>query len=367
MFPIIDRYVLRDLFGTFVAVAMILLLIVLSNRFVRYLGEVASGVLPAKTILALLGLKTVSYASLLLPLSMYLAILLTLGRMYRDSEIAALNACGVGTGRLYRPHFMAAVPLTALLVYMGLFLSPWSAELGYAMRAQAEKMSELATVNAGRFRESPSKELVFYVERVSPDQKEMKNVFIESWRRERPDLLTADTALQTVDEKTGERYLVLRDGYRYEGVPGAADFRIIRYQQQRVLLRPGESADVRYKRDATPTATLLRSRDPEDIAELQWRFSIPLSGLLLALLAVPLAHATPRQGRYGRLVLGVFIYITYVNLEGVAQVWVERGKTPAWIGVWWVHLLLVLLVIGLLVRQEGRFVLRRARPEAEPA
>lgn len=353
MFRVIDRYLFKEVFGAWLAVTAVLWLILVSNRLVRYFGEAAAGDLPADVIFTLIALKSVNYLVLLAPAALYLAVVFTVGRLYRDNEMAVLAACGVGPAQLYRPLLLAAVPLALGLAFMSLYVAPKTAALGYEIRDRAEREAETGILYAGRFQESREGERVFYVEEVSRDRRHMHNVFVHARMKDRFGVVASERAYQYTDPETGDRYVVLVDGYRYEGVPGGADFRIIRFEKHAVRVQARDAGAVRSKRDAVPTAELWASGRPGDMAELQWRFSVPVSTLLLAMLALPLGKTPPRQGRYGKLLAAVLVYIVYANLLVMCEVWLEKGILPAALGMWWVHGALIVLTGVLLVRQYG--------------
>lgn len=357
---IIDRYLVKEVAQTLLAVTVVLLLIVVSNRLVDYLADAAEGKLPGSVVFTLLGLKTVGYFGLLIPLALYLGIMLGLGRLYRDSEMAALAACGVGTARIYRALLILGLPLIAALAALSLYVSPKAAELSYEIQDRAKKMLELSVLSPGRFRESPDGRHILYIERLSEDRRSVRNVFAHTQTEEGAQgILSSEKAHQYVDPDTGDRFIVLVNGYRYEGVPGQADFRIVQFEKHAVRIEENARETVRYKHDARPTVALWKSSEPSDRAELQWRLSVPLSAALLAFLAVPLARVNPRQGRYGRLFVAIVVYVVYVNLLSVTQVWTERGAIPAFVGLWWVHALVAVLAVALLVRQAGLPWLRK--------
>lgn len=360
---LIERYLTGEVLRTLMGVLLVLLVIFLSNQLVRFLADAAAGKLPGNIILALLALNGIKYLILLVPLSLYLAILLVLGRLYRDSEMTALAACGVGGTRLYRPIFLLAVPLALAQGAMALWLVPATEAYEYELIARARQDMEITAVQPGRFQEGSAGRRVFYSEEIE-DGTRLHGVFIHL-RREggAAALLSADGGHLETDPRTGERYLVLTDGYRYEGTPGAGDFRMVQYDSHGLRLRPPElAAPAEPPMDTRPSAALWGAPEPAAAAELQWRLSMPLGVLTLALLAVPIGRVDPRSGRFGRLFVAVLIYVAYVNLLALAQTWTERSAIPAALGLWWVHGLVVLLSVGLLMRQYGGW-----RPRAASA
>lgn len=348
---IIDRYLLREILFTWLAVTVVLLVILISNRLVGYLADAAAGRIAGGVIFTLLGLKAVSALVMLLPLSLYLAMAFTLGRLHKDSEMAALAACGAGPARLYRPLFMVAVPMALGLSWLSFQGAPWAADLSYQLRDKAMKTAELSSLTAGRFKEVDQGARVFFIERLSEDRTLIENVFVQMRRADRLQLQSASSAHQYIDPVSGEQVVVMDNGYLYEGLPGKADFRIVHFARQTLRLPAEDGSNAPRKRDATPSLALLDSADRRDKAELHWRLAAPVSMLVLTLLVLPLGYATPREGRYGRLLAAVLVYIIYANLLGTANVWLERGSLPEVWGMWWVHALLLLLALGLLARR----------------
>jgi len=348
---IINRYLLREILLTWIAVTVVLLLILISNRLAGYLADAAAGRIDGAVIFTLLGLKAVSALVMLMPLSLYLAMAFTLGRLHKDSEMAALAACGVGPMRLYQPLFMMALPLSLALAWLSFQGAPWAADIGYQLRNQAMKTAEISSLAAGRFKEVDQGSRVFFVERLSDDRTQIENVFVQMRRADRLQLQSASSARQYLDPASGEQVVVLDNGYLYEGLPGKADFRIVHFARQTLRLPAEDSRNAPRKRDAASSMVLLASKDPADIAELHWRLAAPVSMLVLTLLVLPLGYASPREGRYGRLLAAVLVYIIYANLTSAANVWLDRGQLPVAWGMWWVHALVLLVALALLARR----------------
>lgn len=334
---IIQRYLYREILQGFAAVLSILLLIYVSNRFVRYLGEAASGSIASEAVLKLLALKLVGSLVLLLPLALFIAVMLGFGRMYRDSEIVALAASGVGIHRLGQSVLWLSLGFAAVAMVLSLYVSPRAAGMVQDVRAQAKEESEISGVYPGRFKEFGDGDQVVYVQDISSDRKQMENVFVQVRRGGRLNLLVAKSGYQTVDEVKGERFIVLVDGRRYEGSPGHADYIVTSFQKHAVRIEAPRRGAAYRELEALPSIALLRSNDPAHVAELQWRLSFPVSLVVLGMLAVPLSRTSPRQGKFGKLFVAVLIYFVYNNSIGIAQQLVERGELPPGIGVWSVH------------------------------
>lgn len=358
---ILDRYLAREAGQSWVAVTLVLLLVMLSNRFAYYLRYAASGELPANVLGWLVGLSTVRYLVYLIPASFLLAIMLSLGRLYRDNEMAAMGACGVGLKRLYRPFLAMAVVLAIVTGVLSLVSGPWAARKAEMVYERAKQEVKFTLFAPGGFRPLPDDRGVFYAEGLGENGTSLRNIFIRARDPQRPTVITAERGIQRIDADSGQRTFVLIDGYRVEGRPGQGAFRVMRFGEHGVRVgMPGlqyTSSD----RSEMSTAALLGSSDPRALAELQWRLSAPLSVLVLALLGVPLAHVQPRQGRYAKLLLGILLYVIYSNLLGLAQSWTGAGLIPPALGLWWVHVLFVILGLWLLLRRQGRAPLRRLR------
>ena len=349
---IIERYLFKELAGTLFAVTMVLFLIFVSSWFARLLGKVAAGSIQADVIFLLLSLKSIDALMILLPLSFYLAVLLAFGRLYKDSEMTAMLACGVSLTRITRLVFLMGLGFALVVASVSLYLAPWANSERHMLQEKMSSSSGLEAIAAGQFREMGDGDVVFYAERLSDDGKSMENIFIQVERQGNLNLIVAERGSQT-SESDGSRYLRLQNGHRYEGEPGQADFRIIKFREHKVLVKQPEAV---FKVDSVAAMSLLalwQSDKPRELAELQWRISMPLSAVLLALLAVFLSRSSPRQGRYAKLFLGILVYIIYSNLLGVAKTWVEKGKIDAFIGIWWVHLLLVIAIALLMVQHSG--------------
>ena len=338
MSTIVNRYIARESLAAWLAVTAVLLLIISSHRFARFLGEAAAGKLPGGAVFELLAYGSIGFLTVLVPVGFFLGLLMAFGRLYRDSEMTALIACGVGPRQLYRPVFALGVAVALLLSGLTLYAAPWAAEQALVSRRAAEKEAELGVFESGRFKSAQGGRAVFYAEDVDARTGQLQELFL-SQRRDNNEqaVVTARSGEQKVDPASGRRLLVLQDGIRYDGVPGQADYRVIRFEEHGVEIAPSAPNLATSKLDGVSTGALLAMDEPAATAELQWRISGPVMLLVLTFMAVPLSRTGPREGRYGRLVIGVLVYVAYSNLLGVARLGLERGQLPAWFGLWWVH------------------------------
>jgi len=350
---ILDRYIFREIALTWLGVTMILLMILLTNQFARVLGDVAKGKLPKNAAFDVIGLSAAQYLTVLVPIGLFLAVMLALGRLYRDSEMPAMMACRIGPSGVYRPLMWLLVPLAIGVAWLSIVGTPKALTSIDRISAEARREADLASIEPGRFTVFGPDEAVVYGESVSADGI-MENVFME--RRVDDDLVevvVAKRGEQRESDDHNARLLVLHEGRRYEGVPGTARFRVVEFAEHGIPYRLPSLEPTEPRPRAMSFASLRNSNAPEHIAERQWRMSVPISTILLALLAVPLARSRPREGRYGRIAIGLLVFIIYFNLLSAAKAWTEEATISPVLGLWWVHGCVLLFTLGLLALQNG--------------
>lgn len=363
---ILNRYIVRETGQTWVVVTTVLLLILVTNQFAQVLGDAASDKLPKDAVIIVMGLTSLQYLTILIPIGLFLSIMLALGRLYRDSEMSALMACGFGPSGLYRPLVLLALLLAGVVAWLALVVSPSAIRTVQGIAAQARQRVDLRVLESGRFISFAEDTAVMYAESVDKDGV-LRNIFVQRRQDDRVEVIVAKKAWQSDSEQDNIKVLRFADGRRYEGVPGNRKFRIVDFAEHGIPFEIPALGPIELEPESRPFSDLLGSSDPYDKAELQWRLSAPLSLLVLTVLAVPLSRSAPRQGRYGGLAAGVLLYIIYVDCLGAAKVWVEREAIPVYVGLWWVHLLFFCMALFLLARQFGYFnmLFGRARTEAD--
>jgi lipopolysaccharide export system permease protein len=345
MSSVLRRYLSLELLQYWLVITLVLWLILVAARFSLYLGQAASGQLPAAVVLWLLGLKSVAFFVFLLPLTLFLALLWLLGRLNRDYESLALAASGVGSSQLYRAITLPVVVATLLVAILSWYLVPRTAQQGYQLRTQVEQTVDIHALAPGRFHELRSGRWLLFAQRAGREAGTLEAVFVHVHHPERPQVLVAESARVEQFGAGGDQYLVLRNGQRYDGVPGQADYRVLNYEEYAVRIRTA-SAEPDKKWDAVATSLLWGDPDLQARAELQMRLSRPVTVLVLALIAVPLARFRPAMNRFYPLWMGVLVFTLYFNLLGTGQLWIEQGRIPGWLGLWWVHGLLLGLLAG---------------------
>lgn len=337
---IINRYLLKEVIYSWFAVTLVLWLIVVSNRLARYFAEAAAGDIPLEAVFMLIALKSVNYLSALLPLSLFLGILLALGRLYKDSEMIALSSCGVGMREIYRPILYLSFFAALFVAWMTLYLAPKTALIEQNQRVSAEKSMSIKGITAGRFHEFNRGNMIFFVGAMAGDDGYMQDLFIQNRSQGKIELITADQARMWYEPRNDADYLLMEKGYRYQGEPGVDGFKVMSFDSYAIKIDlPGNGKGVRNKLDTVASSRLWGSDRLADEAELQWRLSMPIAMMVLPFLALPLARVRPREGRYGRLLAAIVVFIVYYNLLGSSRIWLEKGVIPQWLGLWWVHLL----------------------------
>jgi lipopolysaccharide export system permease protein len=359
---IIFRYLAKEVFVTLISLTAILMLIFLSNQFVQYLNRAASGSIPGVIIMKLMVLELPNLMGLLLPLGFYMALLLAYGRLYAESEMTILRACGYGPKQLLKHSFIMAVFVTVLVGVLMIWVSPLiSVERAKLLRSSGVQ-TLIQIIMPGRFHAINAGKQVFYVQSVSRDHTKAEQVFLaKSSIKENNvqwDVLWADKAYAETDPGTSEKYIVLQDGKEYQGVPGHADYQVAEFADFKARLPHPTIRGLNEDLRTAPISSLwpLNNPDPEKGAELQWRLSIPLMVLTLTFIAVPLSRVNSRSGKYAKLLPAVIIYILYANFMFVARNATASGKIPLWIGMWWLHLLVVLIGLLLIWRNQVKLL-----------
>lgn len=343
---IFRRALLHELFGNAAAVFTVLLAISVSTLVIRLLGQAASGSLASEAVAAFLGFSALNYLPVLLSLTLFIAVLLTLTRCYRDNEMVVWFCSGLGLISFIRPVMAFTAPVALVVALLSLLLSPWALQKQNEYKRQIDSRDDMSSIAPGVFKESRHADRVFFVESMTGESNTVTNIFMQSTENQKQGVMFAQHGYQSV-AKNGDRYLVLLNGRRYEGQPGLPEFRIVEFERYGVRIEPYEAKLSAPSAKSLSLLELLRSRTSANIAELQWRVSLPLSAVLLALLAIPLSFVNPRAGRSMNLILALVAYLTYSNCLSIAQAWVAQGRLSPIYGMWLVHGVFI-VVLGVL-------------------
>jgi lipopolysaccharide export system permease protein len=341
---LLARYILREVVLAWLLVTGVLLVILLAYQLVGVLERAAANQFPPGVVLQLIWLGALQYLSILLPVGLLLGVVLAFGRLWADSEMAAALACGAGPANVYLPLVSLAALVAAALAWLTLVLAPQATEQALSLRLAAVRAGQFAPIAAGKFRIFGGGSVVLYAQGVNQDGI-LQNVFLERSSGPLVQVALAARARHSASADGSTQILTLYDGERFEGVPGSAEFRIVRFAEHVVPVQIPAVSDLVRNLEARPSALLARSADPEQRAELQWRIATPLMCLVLAVIAVPLARLRPRQGRFARVWVALLIFLLYSQLISVGKVMIARGTLPQFLGLWWTHAVVVALAL----------------------
>ena len=350
---IIARYLVKEITQTLFGVCLVLMLIGLSAQLVGLFAEVTAGNLSVDTVMMVLGLKSLRMLLVILPLSLYLAVLMTLSKLYQNNEMAAISACGISQFYVLRAVLSFAFLFSIVVGTFSLQLVPWANNLQQKIILDSENASDLEGMTAGRFKEISSGVGVMYVEDINQERSHMQNVFLQRQEKKQETVVRASRGHHMIDKSTGDRFMVLENGVRFEGRLGEEGYTVVEFKKHGVRIREKSDAKIHKKHTSVPTLQLIKNASPVYKAEFHSRFAPIFLCLLLAALAVPLSQTSPRQGRYARLGLGLVIYIVFTNLINVGKSWIIFSKVPPASGLWWVYAILLILVIFLFMQQSG--------------
>lgn len=356
---VIFRYFTREVIYTALAVTSSVIFIFICNQLVHYLGSIAHGRYAADMLFRLVSLQVPFLFSLLLPMGLFFGLLLIYGRLYADSEITVLLTSGMSRKQLLGMTMTIAMIVFVIVFVLVFTVNPVISNKRYNLINLAKVKTAFQMIIPGRFQSSMNGKKVFYTRRLSNDDTQMEDVFVAQQMDSQSNEIDATDARswvvfsavnghQEVDEKTGDRFMVMNNGYRYQGISGQKDFQVVKYDTCKIRLRVSSllKRDKKVK-ELTTRELLMGLKDRNYMAELQWRLSMPISVIVLSLLAMPLSRVKPGEGRFKKFFPAILIYIIYINLLFLARYWLEDGITPYWIGLWWVHVIVLMTAVFL--------------------
>lgn len=349
---------LREFAQSGIATFIVLLAITIATQLVRFLGLAASGTITPGGVFALLAFMAFNYLPVLLSLTLFIAVLMTLTRSYRDSEMVVWFCSGVSLTAWVRPVLAFATPLVITIALLSLLLSPWAIVKSDEFRVHMESRDDISQVTPGLFRESKQAERVFFVENVNEGENMVANVFVSSTQNQKTGVMVARRGyLETA--ANGDRFLVLLNGRRYEGEPGTIEYKITEFGRYAMRIESYEAKVATPSTKGLPTLELLRNPTPPNLGELSWRISLPFSALILSLLAIPLSFVNPRAGRSLNIGMAILVYMIYSNFVSIAQAWIAQEKISLMTGLWGVHAAMLLLLLLLFFRRLTLFSIFR--------
>jgi lipopolysaccharide export system permease protein len=362
---IFHRALLSEFISNGLLVFAILLGIIVVSQLIRLLSDAVSGLIAVDGVLALLGFSAMNYLPVLISVSMFLSILLTISRCYRDSEMVVWFCTGIGLTRWIRPVLWYALPIIALIALLSLVLSPLALKKADDFRKKLESRDDVTAATPGMFRESKQADRMYFIENVDVGSNRVGNIFVQSEQNGKLGTMVARQGLQET-MPNGDRFLVLLNGTRYEGKVGQRDYRIVEFERysMRIDAVPVKQAEPHLR--TMSTLELLRDRTPWNISELQWRIGLPVSAAVLALLAIPLGFVNPRAGRSLNLILALVLYMLYNNMISVSNAWVGQGKISPGAGLFGIHSAMLVITALMFYRRMALFSPQRMWAKKRP-
>jgi len=350
------RSLIKELIATASSVLLVLVGVVIAQRAGYLIQLAAKGILPNDAISTVLGFNLIRFLPMLLSLSLFLAVLLTLTRWYRDSEMVIWFSSGLSIKQWVRPILGFSLPFVFIIALLSLFVTPWAINKVEQYRSQLKSRDELSSISPGVFKESSHADRVFFAESFDDLGKVVKNVFVQTKQDDKISLIVATQGHRLI-EKNGDNYLIMQNGRRYYGKPGSAEFSTTEFEQYAIRVDAELVQVAEPTVPSLPSLELIKTHKPAHTAELQWRLAMPISALILALLAIPLSAIDPRAGRSANFALALIVYILYNNMLSILQAWVSQGKINPLLGLWPVHGLFLCLAIYMLYRRNQQLAI----------
>ena len=343
------KYFAKDVLFTLIAVVAVVLFISLGWRFSGYLEQAAVGTISSDVLLLLIGYRLPGFLEIIIPISFFFSLMLVLGRMHADNEIIVMKSCGIGPGQLVINIMSLAFLVMLATALVSLWLKPEGEFRTELLMADQRNQTEFDTLAPGRFQNIRSGKRVTYTERLHKSGL-LENIFMSTYESaevtglQKVTTMIAESGESQLDA-FGNRYLVLKNGLRYTGQAGRHGYQVIEYEVFGQII-PEEPLPVRIERlSGIPTHNLIMAKEPKYLSELHWRMSVIIMIPVLALIALPLSKVNPRQGRLGKLVPGMFLCFLYVGLLAAAKTGLQREEIPLPFGLWWVHLIFLLVAV----------------------
>ncbi|HSM68220.1 MAG TPA: LPS export ABC transporter permease LptF [Xanthomonadales bacterium] len=350
---ILQKYILREWFWTFLAVSFVLLIVILGVFLGDLFNDIADGRMPPGVVAVQLLLYMPEALGDVLPLAAFVAIMWGLGRMYRDQEMAVMRASGFNWPKLLRPLLSLVVPLAVVLLVVELTVAPQTSAAADRKLSEAFRTAAVWGLQAGQFHVLQDGDFVVYVEALEDEGRTLRNVFVHQRRAGREEVWMAESGEYWMNPDTGDRFITLRDGQITESVPGQLDIRLLEFSRNDLRLPEPRAGSDSISMASRPSTDLVGDQSPAARAELQWRFTPSMLALVLSFLAIPLSHSEPREGRSSRVVLGILVYALYSNTLYLCRAWIAEGVLPAWFGLWWAHLIVIACAL-IWLRRQGR-------------
>ncbi len=342
---IIDRYIVREISKPAFSICTVLIGIFGCYTAARFLEEAVQGQLPGSTVILMVLLRTTIALEVLLPTTLYLSVMITFGRLYMNSEITGLFACGVRMVRVLKPVVFMALAVALVVACFSLCIRPWAWNQIYALEAKAESNFSIAQMKAGNFFEIEGGNKVIFADQVDQRANRAQDVFMQIKSHGETQIVHAKVIDQTPWDADRKSFLVFQKGHLYEFPDNEKACNIFKFDKLTMPWSSKTPIPLEQKVKSFSTRQLMHSNSPEETAELQWRFTAPFSTILLALLGVSLSRTSPRQGEYAKVPLGILVFAIYYNINAITKKWIGQGIVSAIPGTWWTQLILALFLL----------------------
>lgn len=352
------RYFSRELLITTLVISAGWLILIVGNGFGVYLQDAERGDLSPDVLFILIAWRIPDYLSQIIPIGFFLSILVTYGRLYTDSEMVVLSSCGFSKTRLLFYTFVPACIVAVVVAVLSIYLAPYGLKQENRIKLQQNTRSELEVLTAARFQSMSDQGLTAYFQTFSADRKKINNVFIAETgsgdKSHELTVLTAKTGEEVIDSAMERRFLLFADGFQYTGTPGQGGYRSTAFKTSARLIPRDKELEDRFRIEAVEFTELFAINHPSAKAEIQWRIALPLLVFIVTMIAVPMSHTNPRQGRYFKLFPAFVLIVFYYGLLVTARGLVEESKISTGLGLWWVHGIYLLVATALLFWNNGQ-------------
>lgn len=352
---IINRALFREAATYTAAIIVLLLVLMLITGITQALGQAATGKRTLEVVFQLFSLEIIRVLDTLLPLSLYIGILMTIGRWKHDNELTVLSACGTSLLQLLKPVLLLSLLVAVAVAVSSLYLSPLAAKKVEQIKNTNSQDIVVENIKGGQFNGTKIDSKIFYVEKIDKKNNIFKNVFVSQPPEVGVDedtqgVIVAESGRQRLDSSTGITQLILENGSYYQGEPGKANFKIISFEKYHLYIQPAKLSQIRSSIEATPTKDIINSSDVNHIAELQWRLARPVAVFILMIFAVVLSYSGTQKSRFRSILIATLIFFIYSNVLGIGVALLQQEKIPYWLGLWWVHALFFIAALILLFR-----------------
>lgn len=343
------RQFIKELSWTAVGIFLILLVVLVTTQTINLLGRAASGRVAIDAVTTLIGFWTIGLTPVLLILTAYISILSVLTRYWRDSEMVIWLSCGLSLRNWIVPLLKFAVPFAALVAVVSMLIQPWAEWRSREFAELLKQKQEMSLIESGVFREiGKSHPRIYFIESFNAETGLGKNLFVrEKEKNGKDSTVLAKRGKFTQDGE--KRILILEDGYRYSGTPGKADYARAAFDKMTLVISVNTTViDPKQNRHTISTSALIASDKPAYKAELMWRLSLPISVIILSLMALPLSYFNPRTGHTYNILIAIALFLIYQNGLTFLRDLVEDGHIPMWLGLIPMHFFMFLLFLLLL-------------------